>query len=101
MKYSEGMGEKRLFGEKSCIASEIPRKLAVIRLCARKDGKGGFIGLRFACKAIGLRISSKIKVAAHGLIENCMNTRKPFVVPALAGTVLFRLKAVQQTSQVA
>ena len=28
-----------------------------------------------------------------------MNTRKPFVVPALAGILLFRLKAVQQTAQ--
>ena len=28
-----------------------------------------------------------------------MNTRKPFVVPALAGLIPFRLKAVQQTAQ--
>ena len=32
-------------------------------------------------------------------LGNCMNARKPFVVPALAGLVLFRLKAVQQTAQ--
>ena len=28
-----------------------------------------------------------------------MSTRKPFVVPALAGLLPFRLKAVQQTAQ--
>ena len=28
-----------------------------------------------------------------------MNTREPFVVPALAGLIPFRLKAVQQTAQ--
>ena len=32
-------------------------------------------------------------------LGNCMNSRKPFVVPALAGIIPCRLKAVQQTAQ--
>ena len=63
------MGEKLLFDLLSSLSKEIPRKPAVIRYSARKGGKDGFIGLRLTCKAIRLRISSNIKVAAQHLSE--------------------------------
>jgi len=52
-----------------------------------------------------LTLSSKKARASEsihlGNIGNCMNTRKPFVVPALADMLPFRLKAVQQTAKIA